>query len=311
MSTRYLSLNDAALKTLGVLNHVHAGTKFTPFSLKGHDGWFLQHEVSVPGQVPDGFCRFCQTLPVVEIDYGEFDSNMDASNIAPTDEVWPEYLPVYGATEITLPDKLYHYTNAEGLVGIVSSNRLRASHFSFLNDKGEFDYCKRLIAELTTECSACDTAFDRFRGMLDELGSHINQTDAFIISLCGDGDSLHAWRAYGDGGRGYSIGLVAREIGLRVPPDRQEPGFSLLPVIYDKAQQQAILRPKVEQVLEHLKDRRATEPNTFPEYLALEELFGKCLTEIVSFKHPAFRGEEEYRIVVIRDPYPEPPSESL
>jgi hypothetical protein len=234
---------------------------------------------------------------------------MSVEDLAPTDAVWPEYLPIYGAAEITLPEKLYHYTNAEGLAGILSSNLLWASHYAFLNDKGEFDYCKRLIAELVTECSEGDASLDRFRGMLDDLGSHINQTDAFIVSLCGDGDSLHAWRAYGDGGRGYSIGLVAREIGLRVPPNRQEPGFSMLPVIYDREQQQAILRPKVEQVLKRLRDRRTAKPETFPEYQSIEELFADCLTEIVSFKHPAFHEEKEYRIVFIRDPFPDPPTE--
>ena len=39
-------------------------------------------------------------------------------------------------------DKLYHYTTAEGIRGIVENREFVATKSDFLNDKMEFQYCE-------------------------------------------------------------------------------------------------------------------------------------------------------------------------
>ena len=46
------------------------------------------------------------------------------------------------------PETLYHYTSAEGLLGIVSSNVLRASSALYMNDASELEYARDLIQKI-------------------------------------------------------------------------------------------------------------------------------------------------------------------
>ncbi len=50
-----------------------------------------------------------------------------------------------------VPVFLYHYTNAAGLNGIISSNRMWATNISYLNDSSEILYASELIKQTLEE----------------------------------------------------------------------------------------------------------------------------------------------------------------
>jgi hypothetical protein len=93
------------------------------------------------------------------------------------------------------PRLVYHYTSLKGLKGILKKQRIRATHFEYLNDPDELHYCRNLFGEEArrTDPNAADPA------MFGE---------DYIASFSEVGDDLAQWRSYGDGGNGVAIGLV-------------------------------------------------------------------------------------------------------
>lgn len=52
-----------------------------------------------------------------------------------------------------LPSRLYHYTSAAGLLGIVSQGILRGTHFGHLKDSTEIQYGLGIARDLTRRCA--------------------------------------------------------------------------------------------------------------------------------------------------------------
>ena len=56
---------------------------------------------------------------------------------------------------VPLPEKVFHYTNIAGLLGILRTGRMWATHYQYLNDASEgrytYDLAKDLIAEQGAE----------------------------------------------------------------------------------------------------------------------------------------------------------------
>jgi hypothetical protein len=66
--------------------------------------------------------RNCRTLPLTDIP--------DHPILSPA---FAEHL------QQPIPEVLYHYTNQEGLLGVVTSASLWATHISYMNDAMEFE----------------------------------------------------------------------------------------------------------------------------------------------------------------------------
>ncbi len=60
-------------------------------------------------------------------------------------------------TPQTATTPLHHYTNAQGLIGILESGVLHASNLKAVNDKGELEYGFRLIKEALSTKSEIPT----------------------------------------------------------------------------------------------------------------------------------------------------------
>lgn len=113
-----------------------------------------------------------------------------------------------------LQDPIYHYTDAAGLLGIISTNRLWATDVSFLNDPSE----GRLFPEHVIECmrqkpgglSALEETI--VEEIAKSIASHASTSKTFSISFCGEGDLLSQWRGYGSFGSGYAVGFDSREM---------------------------------------------------------------------------------------------------
>jgi hypothetical protein len=133
-------------------------------------------------------------------------------------------------------DLLYHYTDQNGLVGIVERQELWATNLGCLNDLSEFahglDYLRSvrngIIEELLGDrpCDALETKSFKavFEYLMDEAERRYCLRDPaeylYVFSLFDSsrcvkssmtevdaGDNLQQWRAYSKGGFGYCIGF--------------------------------------------------------------------------------------------------------
>lgn len=88
------------------------------------------------------------------------------------------------------PSEVFHYTSADGFVGIVTSKTLWASDMLSLNDASEADYPRRLVADVLDahHPQIPDIHRQRFKTQLAEYLFRLYIP--FITCFCEDGDLL-------------------------------------------------------------------------------------------------------------------------
>lgn len=124
-----------------------------------------------------------------------------------------------------MSELVWHYTNAQGLMGILQSNAIWASSCAVLNDKSEIEYSKEVINEILEYHyhDFEDEAYNNIEGS-DEFDyedySHIQRcvsgamsiahswdsSNVFIACASKSGNDLGQWREY-SGLNGYALGL--------------------------------------------------------------------------------------------------------
>jgi hypothetical protein len=197
---------------------------------------------------------------------------------------------------------LWHYTNADGLKGIVTTDRLWATDTAFLNDSAELVYGVDLalgaIRAIAGQGVSASTA--RLMAALGEPDSGIlrpfldESLRLFVTCFCSNDDLLSQWRAYG--GRGHAGGYA---IGFQPPGPlpawaQSAPRYlTLRKVIYDSAEQDrlatALVGPLVEYLEQDPGDDTRVEAVTRELVNGIAELAAWC-------KHPAFEEEQEWRL---------------
>jgi hypothetical protein len=199
------------------------------------------------------------------------------------------------------PHVLYHYTDAKGLQGIVESQRLWASNAAFLNDATELVYVDHVIHDVleSLRSEATGVAAKAFidRGQGGTLGSE-GFFEVYVACFCTNGDLLSQWRGYPPAGGGYAVGLRTAMLHFH-----QQEGIHLRRVVYEAAEQRRLVEGVLHPVLEGLESRESssggdTALQVVPRCLQLARAhfaeFAFC------FKHPAFREEDEWRLIQVQ-----------
>src|SRR5690606_5301616 len=103
----------------------------------------------------------------------------------------------------------YHYTDAQGLLGIIQNGRLWATDIRFLNDPSEGLFLpERLIRIMESKLGGInDTEQEIISGLQNSLRNPKSNYSSFCASLSANGDLLSQWRGYGSFGSGYAVGL--------------------------------------------------------------------------------------------------------
>lgn len=199
-------------------------------------------------------------------------------------------------------ERLYHYTTASGLLGILEKKRIWASEIRFLNDMREFSEALDLIKTLNGTILADQqnrsamVVNDRIQTIL-ALPRHI-VTGIFVTSFSEEGNQLGQWRGYCPQG-GFSIGFNAEYLKRTLKLKR---------CIYDRTEQQGYLKRRL---LPVLKKTYAALPSDLPQNITIAELeeialkyddaFGKLIDALKRvapiIKHEKFVQEREWRAV--------------
>lgn len=199
-----------------------------------------------------------------------------------------------------VPEKpLYHYTNAAGLKGIITSKKIWLTDIRFMNDANELTYAISLIRSIIKESEHVNedhkAFFDKLKDFSDPFGDAFN---VYAACFCEEGALLSQWRNYGI----YSIGFdVTNTIRIEKHPRMLASwmGAIMRKVIYKKKKQEQILRALIDQMFKLFKSQLGTSHKSY-EQLAQDYAlnFANYIMEFVlSFKDEVFSEEREWRII--------------
>jgi hypothetical protein len=198
------------------------------------------------------------------------------------------------------PNILYHYTSADGLIGILSSKSIWLTDLRYVNDASELQYAKTLIRRRIEEKSQKTSLLPEQSEFLKRIQNSFdlfsNRFSAFSTSFCEEGNLLSQWRAYRGLGGGYAIGFdFFHSLRFLNRP------CALRKVIYDERQQVEQIDTTIELFLESIAKQTA---NKAQEHIGSSILPAFCqafsitvVEYLFCFKHPDFHEEKEWRLV--------------
>ncbi|MGN0133782.1 MAG: DUF2971 domain-containing protein [Anaerotignum sp.] len=214
-------------------------------------------------------------------------------------------------------DKLYHYTTAEGVRGIVENREFLATKSDFLNDKLEFQYAVEVMERLTEKYIVNEELRERFFSKLkkeiDRLGvitpicegdgdCEMDEMSFYVVAFSKLQNNALLWAEFTDF-RGYCLEFDYEKI----VEGFQNRVFLHGTVIYDEEEQMNGLLESLLSCIRNLIEEGAQDLEGFFEEEAnpSEESLDKLVTEMsvvcsvyaMFFKKSFFEGEQEYRFI--------------
>lgn len=202
------------------------------------------------------------------------------------------------------PPLLYHYTSAEGLLGILSSGKLWATDIEYLNDTSELVYATEILREcLVSRVLEQHSSSPAIRSLVDKLLSWTEQPlrfqdqspesqRLFVACLCENGDLLSQWRGYAGGVGGFAIGLDFKDA-------RATSSYNLLKIKYEPEIQTRAIERELAGLIERLLERVRDDEWLHELQIGLAQQESRLLRCMLRFKSPAFHEEAEWRTITI------------
>ena len=221
-----------------------------------------------------------------------------------------------------IPPHLFHYTNPQGLVGIVTSKRLWASSADFLNDSSEPSYAFGVLKACFDEvisslppgsiaAGALGGYWKQFTDAYEIEGPHV-----YVFCLSEDDDLLSQWRGYGGQCGGYAVGFSGTRLREYFTQGRYE-GQYLMKILYDEEKQKAEAKrvfrsiisiiDRVEEKCGAIDDKTVTLFANEVGKRLQTAVFSEAVRLRTMFKAKAFQEEREWRIVQFLHPAMEKP----
>jgi hypothetical protein len=201
---------------------------------------------------------------------------------------------------------LFHYTDYNGLAGIVSNDLFWATNAKFLNDASEVKYGFGIATQAVHERqrSATNATWKRLLDVAEQFLSDPDSelSDAYVVCFCQYNNLLSQWRIYGAGGGGYSM-----EFGF---PSSLPPGTSsdfrrrqtfLAKVTYEPDEQRGLLNELLDKVEEEVVGLREEKlpPGENMEGFSARILDALLPSWLYTVKDRAFSSEHEWRLVLL------------
>lgn len=194
-------------------------------------------------------------------------------------------------------ETISHYTNLNGLYGIIESGGFWLSDHRFLNDTEEFENGRILTKNLLNNLLEKEKYSD-FSKVINET---IKQLDTYsekpyyVCSFSKKADSLDQWRSYANNGQGISITFDNTRKSLS--HFFAMPILSVSKVLYnDHEKVKIILRTIGRYRKEYLIDLEYGNSIDIEDWGS--ELSKHLALEFINFKHPEYSSEQEVRMAV-------------
>lgn len=231
-------------------------------------------------------------------------------------------------------DTLYHYTTADGLLGIIDKPKfdttltadpskaftralsLRASDVRYLNDSAELRYGANIVARHIDDAMPSITN-PRFAALLTGLAANLRTANPltnnagpgmrlYATCFCTNGDLLSQWRGYGHNGGGYAIG-IPRDVlenhtwsvreGNMPPLNSQWQQARLHSVLYKPEDAESLARQAVQALIDH-EGLVTSGPIDGDD----SEWATIIVAEVLAMlKHEGFSEEDEVRLILTGD----------
>jgi hypothetical protein len=200
----------------------------------------------------------------------------------------------------TLPERLYHYTDQAGLLGVSQSSELWATQIQYLNDAREFYHAAEWFHGVGLDDWGADVVV---RPVIDYVGDLVatqSNNRVCVASLSEEGDLLSQWRGYTSPGDGFSLGFEGTDLEDAVArqPQIGGKGWVLGRVTYDAAEQRKLaseLMAEVGRRCHELRDEQKTKLEVLDGGIA--RLLGVLLQFGPLMKDGSFAEEKEWRLI--------------
>lgn len=186
-----------------------------------------------------------------------------------------------------------HYTNLQGLIGIIENNELWLSDHRFVNDELEYEYGKELAVSVISEMadSVGNSEFNEFLQRLLESIQKPSSRGIYIGSMSFSPDKLDQWKGYGNSSESICI-KFAGDFDLWNAGNSHPTHIQQQKVVYDECEQRNLIRAIVNIFKEHFDEFRL-----FP-YPFLNDLTWLIQSQFILFKHPEYASEDELRLTI-------------
>lgn len=199
---------------------------------------------------------------------------------------------------IDVPDLLFHYTTAVGLMGIIGSGKIWTTKIQYMNDNSElqlaFDYIRNEI-----ELQRNGIEKTRTEEELDEMCKVLDSTEKINVSVASFtemGDQLSQWRGYCEIGNGYSLGFDGHQLRKLV---HSQNGYNLVPCIYDELEHKRLVKALVDYYpTKKMLDATRTDDDGLNDIFNFSLAFANSVLFLAPLiKSASFREEKEWRLI--------------
>ncbi len=197
-------------------------------------------------------------------------------------------------------EEFCHYTNIDGLFGIISESSLRLSSHRFLNDMDEFTYGKDIALEALSTFTSRNPAaqiLELFPGIKEIISSSVPiKVDYYLTSLSTSKDKLDLWKGYG--GNPGSLCMVFTN---RIDPAHHYSltnlkNLAVINITYGKAKQ----IKKIEKIISAYSEYYEITPE--PMRKSCQEQWTQAIAYkighlFIGYKDSEYESESEVRLV--------------
>src|SRR5579863_362109 len=242
-----------------------------------------------------------------------------------------------GARNMNQSNPLYHYCGADAFHKIITSQEVWVSSAQHLDDTMELRWLPHTLKEMSKGSSETVRNFiEEVVGFFSQTLASLRlpgprHREPFVASFSKCGDVLSQWRAYADDGRGFSVGITSDAFRVRgeAQPTAIEwraplafanfmeqkmderPFWGLVEIEYIEEEQRRQTQEvfdrfldskNVEQINEIVGSRFSSSPvvgDAEFKNLRASVCCRALMNLFLSFKNPAFREEQEVRLICL------------
>ncbi|WP_119389881.1 DUF2971 domain-containing protein [Taklimakanibacter lacteus] len=188
---------------------------------------------------------------------------------------------------------VYHYTNDEGLKGILQSSQLWFTSIFNLNDPSELTRGMQAGQDLLI--GALGHRGSKIRKFIEDRpldAAYLKSTRFFTCSFSTDSDELGQWRSYADDGRGFAIGFESKNL-------LQDQNTITYPVKYDDKSFNETARDLIAIAIPFLLKHEGSGVDVArPAVSGYASLLASLTMAAILHKHEDYKQESEVRSIV-------------
>jgi DUF2971 family protein len=195
-----------------------------------------------------------------------------------------------------LPTVVYHYTIASGFEGILRESTIRATNLTYMNDRSELEYGRRVVErtlhrEINTSAGNLRVLLKSAADALDE----VTLAEVYVACFTLLKDNLGQWRAYGAAtGERYSIGF---NTGILQDATFAAADAHLMKVSYSASTQVKRIRTILTRAAEFISTQHISRKSLHPFAVETARRLARL---IPALKTHEYSIEKEWRVVITR-----------